>query len=183
NGLTSARHDVFHRKYAENYPESYDPSLPSDLVYSGTYDLTSPSTVPGVDMGKMVLSPARTYAPVVKEILNHFRKDIHGMIHCTGGGQTKVLHFIGKLHVIKDNLFPVPPLFQIIREQSGASWREMYEVFNMGHRMEFYVPAWIADDIIRISMSFGVDARLIGRCKQSDSRNLTILTPEGEVTF
>ena len=183
NGLTSARHDVFHRKYAEDYPESYDTSLPSDLVYSGRYDLTSPSPVPGVDMGKLVLSPTRTYAPVVKEILNHFRKNIHGMIHCTGGGQTKVLHFIEKLHVIKDNPFPVPPLFQIIREQSGASWREMYEVFNMGHRMEFYVPAWIADDIIRISLSFGVDARLIGRCKQSDSRNLTIVTPEGEVTY
>jgi phosphoribosylformylglycinamidine cyclo-ligase len=183
NGLTSARHDLFHRKYAENYPESYDPSLPEDLVYSGRFDLTSPSPVPGVDMGRMVLSPTRTYAPVVREILDHFRKNIHGMIHCTGGGQTKVLHFIHDLHVVKDNLFPIPPLFRIIREESGADLKEMYQVFNMGHRMELYVPAWLADDIMRISLSFGVDARVIGRCLQSDSRKLTLVTPEGEIHY
>ncbi|HRZ22060.1 MAG TPA: AIR synthase-related protein, partial [Bacteroidales bacterium] len=175
NGLTSARHDVFTRKYAEKYPESYDPSLPEDLVYSGTFDLTSPSPVPGTDMGKLVLSPTRTYAPVIREILIQFRQKIHGMIHCTGGGQTKVLHFINDLHVIKDNLFPIPHLFRIIREQSGADLKEMYQVFNMGHRMELYVPAWLADDIIRISLSFGVDARVIGRCVASDSRKLTLV--------
>ncbi|HOW26435.1 MAG TPA: AIR synthase-related protein [Bacteroidales bacterium] len=183
NGLTSARHDVFTRKYAEKYPESYDPSLPEDLVYSGTFDLTSPSPVPGTDMGKLVLSPTRTYAPVIREILIQFRQKIHGMIHCTGGGQTKVLHFINDLHVIKDNLFPIPHLFRIIREQSGADLKEMYQVFNMGHRMELYVPAWLADDIIRISLSFGVDARVIGRCVASDSRKLTLVTSEGELNY
>ncbi len=183
NGLTSARHDVFYKGYAKTYPESYDPAIPDDLVYTGKMSLTTPSPVPGIDMGKLILSPTRTYAPVVREILNHYRKHIHGMIHCTGGGQTKVLHFIENLHVIKDNLFPTPPLFQIIQEQSGTSWKEMYQVFNMGHRMELYVPAWLADDIIRISLSFGVDARVIGSCKQSDSRKLTIVTPEGEILF
>lgn len=183
NGLTSARHDVFTRKYAEKYPESYDPSLPEDLVYTGTFDLTSPSPVPGTDMGKLVLSPTRTYAPVIREILIQFRQKIHGMIHCTGGGQTKVLHFINDLHVIKDNLFPIPHLFRIIREQSGADLKEMYQVFNMGHRMELYVPAWLADNIIRISLSFGVDARVIGRCVASDSRKLTLVTPEGELNY
>lgn len=183
NGLTSARHDVFTRKYAENYPESFDPSLPEDLVYSGTYELTSPSPVPGIDMGTLVLSPTRTYAPVIREILIQFRHKIHGMIHCTGGGQTKALHFINDLHIIKDNLFPIPPLFRIIREQSGADLKEMYQVFNMGHRMELYVPAWLADDILRISFSFGVDARVIGRCVPSDSRKLTLVTPEGEINY
>jgi phosphoribosylformylglycinamidine cyclo-ligase len=183
NGLTSARHDVFQGKYAEKYPESYDPSLPADLVYTGKMSLTSPSPVPEMDMGRLILSPTRTYAPVIREILNHFRKQIHGMIHCSGGGQTKVLHFVENLHVIKDDLFPAPPLFRIIQEQSGADWKEMFQVFNMGHRMELYVPAWLADDIIRISLSFGVDAKVIGCCRQSDSNKLTIVTNEGEIQY
>lgn len=183
NGLTSARHDLFRRDYAENYPESYDHNIPRDLVYSGALSLTTPSPVAGMDMGQLLLSPTRTYAPVVKEILTRFRKNIHGMIHCSGGGQTKILHFIDNLHIVKDNPFPPPPLFRIIQEQSGALWREMYQVFNMGHRMEFYVPAWLADDIIRISLSFGVDARVIGWCRPSDSNKLTIVTPDGEFSY
>ncbi|MBP6978741.1 MAG: AIR synthase-related protein [Bacteroidales bacterium] len=183
NGLTSARHDLFRKDYAERYPESFDPGMPPDLVYSGTLKLTDPSPVEGMDMGKLVLSPTRTYAPIVREILDHLRKNIHGMIHCSGGGQTKILHFINGLHVIKDNLFPIPPLFRIIREQSGTNLKEMYQVFNMGHRMEFYVPVWLADDIIRISLSFGVDARVIGYCKPSDSPGLTIISSEGEITY
>ncbi|HNS18133.1 MAG TPA: AIR synthase-related protein [Bacteroidales bacterium] len=183
NGLTSARHDLFRRDYAENYPESYDHNIPRDLVYSGALSLTTPSPVAGMDMGQLLLSPTRTYAPVVKEILTRFRKNIHGMIHCSGGGQTKILHFIDNLHIVKDNPFPPPPLFRIIQEQSGVLWREMYQVFNMGHRMEFYVPAWLADDIIRISLSFGVDARVIGWCRPSDSNKLTIVTPDGEFSY
>lgn len=183
NGLTSARHDLFERDYAERFPESYDHNIPADLVYTGTMHLTSPSPVAGIDMGKLVLSPTRTYAPIVRKILDQFRRNIHGMVHCSGGGQTKVLHFIENMHIIKNDPFPVPPLFRLIREQSGASWKEMYQVFNMGHRMELFVPVWLADDIIRISLSFGVDARVIGRCVQSDSNKLTIVTPDGEVCY
>lgn len=174
NGLTSARHDVFSNIYAEKYPESYDPSLPKDLAYSGKLKLTDPSPIEGVDMGKLVLSPTRTYAPVIKKMLDQFRGRIHGMVHCSGGAQTKVLHFIDNLHIIKDNLFEIPPLFRIIQEQSGTSMAEMYKVFNMGHRMELYVPEEIAADLISISESFGIEAKIVGRCEKSDAKKLTI---------
>jgi phosphoribosylformylglycinamidine cyclo-ligase len=174
NGLTSARHDVFSRYYAEKYPESFDTALPDDIVYCGKLKLTDPTVIPGIDVGKLVLSPTRTYAPVLKKILDNFRNQIHGMIHCSGGGQTKVLHFIDQVHVIKDNLFPEPPLFQLIREQSGTSLEEMYRVFNMGHRMELYVPAEIAQEIIEISGYFQIDARTVGRCEASAHKKLTI---------
>ena len=174
NGLTSARHDVFSNMYAEKYPESYDPSVPKDLVYSGKLRLTDPSPIEGVDMGKLVLSPTRTYAPVIKQMLDQFRNRIHGMVHCSGGAQTKVLHFIDNLHIIKDNLFEIPPLFRIIQEQSGTSMAEMYKVFNMGHRMELYVPEEIAADLIAISESFGIAAKIVGRCEKADAKKLTI---------
>lgn len=174
NGLTSARHDVFSNIYAEKYPESYDPILPKDLAYSGKLKLTDPSPIEGVDMGKLVLSPTRTYAPVIKKMLDRFRPQIHGMVHCSGGAQTKVLHFIDNLHIIKDNLFEIPPLFRIIQEQSGTDWAEMYKVFNMGHRMELYVPGEIADELISISESFGIEAKVVGRCERSDAKKLTI---------
>lgn len=174
NGLTSARHDVFSNIYAEKYPESYDPSVPKDLAYSGKLKLTDPSPIPGVDMGKLVLSPTRTYAPVIKQMLDQFRGRIHGMVHCSGGAQTKVLHFIDHLHIIKDNLFEIPPLFRIIQEQSGTSWAEMYKVFNMGHRMELYVPEEIAADLISISESFGIESKVVGRCEKADTKRLTI---------
>jgi phosphoribosylformylglycinamidine cyclo-ligase len=174
NGLTSARHDVFSSVYAEKYPESYDPDVPKDLAYSGKLKLTDPSPIEGVDMGKLVLSPTRTYAPVIKKMLDHFRPQIHGMVHCSGGAQTKVLHFIDKLHIIKDNLFEIPPLFRIIQEQSGTDWAEMYKVFNMGHRMELYVPEEIASELIAISERFGIEAKVIGRCGKSDAKKLTI---------
>ncbi|HEX7412126.1 MAG TPA: AIR synthase related protein, partial [Bacteroidales bacterium] len=160
NGLTSARHDVFSHVYAEKYPESFDNELPKEVIYCGSMNLTDPTDVPGVDAGKLVLSPTRTYAPVIKKILENHRDNIHGIIHCSGGGQTKVLHFIDQLHVIKDNLFPEPPLFQLIREQSGTPLNEMYRVFNMGHRMELYVPLEIAQEIIEISQSFHIDAQI-----------------------
>ena len=175
NGLTSARHDVFSRFYADKYPESYDVALPKEVVYCGKLKLTDPTMVPGMDAGKLVLSPTRTYAPVVKKILDNFRNNIHGMIHCSGGGQTKVLHFVSQMHIIKDNLFPEPPLFQLIREQSGTPLSEMYKVFNMGHRMELYVPAEIAREIIEISQSFHIDARIVGRCEASAQHKLTII--------
>ena len=174
NGLTSARHDVFSNMYAEKYPESYDPSVPNDLAYSGKLKLTDPSPIEGVDMGKLVLSPTRTYAPVIKQMLDQYRSRIHGMVHCSGGAQTKVLHFIDNLHIIKDNLFEIPPLFRIIQEQSGTSMAEMYKVFNMGHRMELYVPQEIAADLITISESFGIDAKVIGRCEKADAKMITI---------
>jgi len=170
NGLTSARHDVFHKLYASKYPESFDDMVPADLVYSGNIELTTPSEISGVDAGKLVLSPTRTYAPMIKEVIESFRNDIHGMIHCSGGAQTKVLNFIKDLHVIKNNLFPVPPLFRMIHEQSGTSWEEMYRVFNMGHRMELYVPEKIADFIIQVASEFNVDAKIIGRCEGSDTK-------------
>jgi len=179
NGLTSARHDVFAHDYALKYPESYDQSINANLVYSGNLMLTDPSGMQGINAGRLVLSPTRTYAPVVKAILDKYRNQINGMIHCSGGAQTKVLHFIDNLHIIKDNLFPVPPLFIMIREQSGTPWREMYQVFNMGHRMELYVPQQIANDIISISRSFGIEARIIGKCEKWSGKKLSIHTESG----
>jgi phosphoribosylformylglycinamidine cyclo-ligase len=176
NGLTSARHDVFGHDYALKYPESYDRSINRKLIYSGNLLATDPSEVPGVNVGQLVLSPTRTYAPVIREILQEYRAEIHGMIHCSGGAQTKVLHFVNNLHIIKDNLFPIPPLFRMIQEQSGTDLREMYQVFNMGHRMELYVPANIANEIIAISESFDIQAQVIGRCESWEGKKLTIHT-------
>ena len=174
NGLTSARHDVFHKYLSEKFPESFDPSVPSELVYSGNYKLTDEVKDAPVDAGKLVLSPTRTYAPIIKKVLDEFRKDIHGMVHCSGGAQTKVLHFVDNVHIVKDNLFSIPPLFKIIQEESDTDWKEMYKVFNMGHRMEIYVSAEIAPRIIEISKSFNVDAKIIGRVESSDKKELTI---------
>jgi len=174
NGLTSARHDVFAHDYALKYPESYDQAINNDLIYCGNLLLTDPSGVAEINAGKLVLSPTRTYAPVIREILEKYRAEIHGMIHCSGGAQTKVLHFINNLHIIKDNLFPPPPLFRMIHQQSGTPWREMYQVFNMGHRMELYVPEHIASEIISISESFGIMAQIVGRCEKWDGKKLTI---------
>jgi len=183
NGLTSARHDVFSHDLAKKYPESYDPSVPESLVYSGKLNLTDPSPVEGVDVGKLVLSPTRTYAPIVKKILEAHRPSIHGMIHCSGGAQTKVLHFVDKLKVVKDHLFPVPPLFELIRQQSQTPWREMYQVFNMGHRMEFYVPESIAESIIRMAQSFQVEAQIVGHVEKAATKSLSIHTPVGVFTY
>ena len=183
NGLTSARHDVFEKYLASLFPESYDPSVPASLVYSGKQRLTDPTRVPGVNAGKLVLSPTRTYAPVVKKILDELRPGIHGMVHCSGGGQTKILHFIDKIHVIKDNLFPVSPLFEMIKTNSGTPWEEMYRVFNMGHRMELYVDASYASIIIDIASSFDLEAQVIGRCEKAASRKLTIKTEAGEFQY
>jgi len=174
NGLTSARHDMFAKYLSRKYPESYDPAIPEDLVYTGNLNLTSSIESLGLDAGKLVLSPTRTYAPVIKKILKHHRNNIHGMIHCSGGGQTKILHFIENIHVIKDAMFPVPPLFQIIREQSGTSLKEMYQVYNMGHRFEMYVPPSITEEILKISESFNIEARIIGRCDKWEGKKLTI---------
>ena len=179
NGLTSARHDVLLKNYQGIYPESFDPDIPAELVYSGRLKLTDPSGVPGIDTGKLILSPTRTYAPVVKEVMKQFRSYIHGMIHCSGGAQTKVLHFIDNLHVVKDDLFLLPPLFKIIQEQSGTDWAEMYSVFNMGHRMELYIPEDIALEIIQISENFNVDARIIGHCEAAPAKRLTIKSKFG----
>lgn len=183
NGLTSARHDVFSGDYAGRYPESFDPGVPPNLVYTGTYKVTD--SLPGLDVnvGKLVLSPTRTYAPVVVKIFERLRHQIHGMVHCSGGAQTKVLHFIGNLHIVKDNLFPVPPLFRIIQEQSGTEWREMYKVFNMGHRMEIYVPETCAEEIISVSRSFDIDARIIGRVENAPSKRVTLKTESGEFVY
>ena len=175
NGLTSARHDVFAKYLAAKYPESFDSSVPTDLVYSGNIKLTDVIENSPLDAGKLVLSPTRTYAPIIKAILSKFSpKEIHGMIHCSGGAQTKVLHFVDNVHVIKDNLFPIPPLFQLIQEQSKTDWKEMYQVFNCGHRMEIYVPKEVANDIIEISKSFGVEAQIVGRVEASETKKLTI---------
>jgi len=183
NGLTSARHDVFSKLLAKQYPESFDPNLPEELVYAGQKSLTDATDTP-LDAGKLVLSPTRTYAPIVKAILNQVdRKQIHGMVHCSGGAQTKILHFIDELHVIKDNLFDTPPLFKLIQEQSGTDWKEMYQVFNMGHRMELYVPEAIANTLISISQSFGVDAQVVGRVEASPKKQLTILSSYGEFGY
>ncbi|MFC4815619.1 AIR synthase related protein [Flavobacterium sp. GCM10023249] len=180
NGLTSARHDVFAKYLAEKYPESYDASVPNELVYSGNVKLTDAVEGSPIDAGQLVLSPTRTYAPIIKKILEQYTpQDIHGMVHCSGGAQTKVLHFVDNVHVIKDNLFPVPPLFKLIQEQSKTDWKEMYQVFNCGHRMEVYVPAEIANAIIAISESFGVDAQIVGRVEASTSKKLTIASEYG----
>ncbi|MGB6151221.1 MAG: AIR synthase related protein [Pricia sp.] len=184
NGLTSARHDVFSKYLAEKYPESYDASVPEALVYSGNTKLTDSIEGSSLDAGKLVLSPTRTYAPIVKNILEKYTsKEIHGMVHCSGGAQTKILHFIDSLHVVKDNLFPVPPLFKLIQEQSGTDWKEMYQVFNCGHRLELYIDASIADDLISISKSFGVDARIVGRVEAHPSKKLTIKSEFGSFTY
>ena len=183
NGLTSARHDVFAKYLAEKYPESFDPGVPDELVYSGQLKLTDQIEGLGIDAGKLVLSPTRTYAPVVKAILDKHRKDIDGMVHCSGGAQTKVLHFVDNVHVIKDNMFPIPPLFKIIQEQSGTNWEEMYNVFNMGHRFEIYTKPEIADQIIEISKSFGVDAQVIGRVEEEDGKKLTIESEFGTFIY
>ena len=180
NGLTSARHDVFANYLADKFPESFDSSVPKDLVYSGNVKLTDAVANSPIDAGKLVLSPTRTYAPIIKSILdNYTSNEIHGMVHCSGGAQTKVLHFVDNVHVIKDNLFPVPPLFQLIQEQSKTDWKEMYQVFNCGHRMELYVPQDIANDIIEISKSFGVDAQIVGRVEASETKKLTITSEYG----
>jgi phosphoribosylformylglycinamidine cyclo-ligase len=179
NGLTSARHDVFAKYLAEKYPESYDHAVPEDLVYSGKLHLTDPVEGSPLDAGKLVLSPTRTYAPVVKRMLDVMRHDIHGMVHCSGGAQTKVLHFIDKLHVVKDNLFPIPPLFRTIQQQSGTDWQEMYKVFNMGHRLEVYLPADKAEQVIEISKSFNIDAQVIGHVEASDRAYVTLHTENG----
>ena len=184
NGLTSARHDVFSKVYAGKYPETFDPQVPEDLCYTGQYLVTDQIDEVPVDMGKLVLSPTRTYAPIIAEILKQHRKNIHGMVHCSGGAQTKVLHFVKDVHVIKDNLLSTPPLFQIIQEQSGTEWQEMYKVFNMGHRMELYIPEQYAGEMIDISRSFNVEAQIIGRVKASDNGNqLTISGPHGSFTY
>ncbi len=184
NGLTSARHDVFGKALASRYPESYDPSVPKELVYSGSMQLTDPVEGVPLDAGKLVLSPTRTYAPVIRKILQKYAPtDIHGMVHCSGGAQTKILHFLDKNHVIKDNLFPLPPLFRLIQEQSGTDWKEMYQVFNCGHRMELYVDEQIAADLIAISESFGIQAQVIGRVEEHPQKKLTIKSPYGTYTY
>jgi len=183
NGLTSARHDVFGKYLAEKYPESYDPSLPEDLLYSGKLKLANPVNGMNIDIGRMVLSPTRTYAPVVKKITETIRPGMHGMVHCSGGGQTKILHFIGNLHVVKDNLFPLPPLFRIIHEQSGTQWKEMYQVFNMGHRFEIYTDEKNAAEIISIASGFNLEAKIIGHCEASKSKKLTIRSEFGSYEY
>ena len=183
NGLTSARHDVFQNYLAEKYPESYDDLIPKQLVYTGPYRVTQIIEDLGVDAGRLVLSPTRTYAPVIKKVLERLKPEIHGMIHCTGGGQTKVLNFIDNLHIVKDNMFPVPPLFEIIKHASGTSWKEMYEVYNMGHRMELYLSPEYAGEIINIAGKFGIDARVIGRVERGEGKTLTISTPSGTYVY
>ena len=184
NGLTSARHDVFHKYLAEKYPESFDVSVPNELVYSGQVKLTDSVENSPIDAGQLVLSPTRTYAPIIKKILDKYTpKDIYGMVHCSGGAQTKVLHFVDNVHVIKDNLFPIPPLFKLIQEQSKTDWKEMYQVFNCGHRMELYVNETIANDIIEISKSFGVDAQIVGRVEESSIKKLTITSEYGTFEY
>lgn len=183
NGLTSARHDVFNKYLAKKYPESFDPSVPDELVYSGKFKLTDKVEDSPLDAGKLVLSPTRTYAPVIKKMLNQHRDKIHGMVHCSGGAQTKVLHFIDNLLIIKDNLFPIPPLFKTIQQESGTDWKEMYKVFNMGHRMELYVPEEVAQDLINISESFGVAAQIVGRVEESSEKKLTIESPHGKFEY
>ncbi len=184
NGLTSARHDVFSKYLADKYPESFDPSVPEKLVYSGGMQLTDTVAGSSLDAGKLVLSPTRTYAPIIKKILeNYTSEDIHGMVHCSGGAQTKILHFIDDLHVIKDNLFPIPPLFKLIQEQSNTDWKEMYQVFNCGHRMEIYANSTVAQDLIQISKNFGVDARIVGKVEENSHKKLTISSEQGTFTY
>ena len=183
NGLTSARHDVFANYLASKYPESFDPEVPADLVYSGTKKLTEAIDELGIDAGKLVLSPTRTYAPVIKKILDNFRSDIHGLIHCSGGAQTKVLHFVDNVHVIKNNMFAVPPLFKLIQEESGTEWKEMYKVFNMGHRMEVYLKPELAEEIVAIAKSFNIDAQIIGRVEPFNGKKLTITSAYGTFEY
>lgn len=183
NGLTSARHDVFANYLATKYPESYDSSIPANLVYSGNMKLTDMIEGLGIDAGKLVLSPTRTYAPVIKQILDKLRPVIHGMVHCSGGAQTKVLHFVNKVKITKNNLFPVPPLFKLIQEQSGTDWKEMYKVFNMGHRMEIYLPSEYAEAVIDISKSFGIDAQIVGYVEKSDKTELLIDSEFGRFEY
>jgi len=184
NGLTSARHDTFHKYYASKYPETYDPLVPGDLIYTGRYKVTD--EVPGVlvNMGKLVLSPTRTYAPVIIEVLKNLRREIYGMVHCSGGAQTKVLHFINEdLHVIKDNLFDAPPLFKIIQEESKTPWKEMYKVFNMGHRMEIYLDEKVAQQVCEIAGQFNIDAKVVGRVEKSDRKQVTVRSKFGEFIY
>ncbi|MBT8180542.1 MAG: phosphoribosylformylglycinamidine cyclo-ligase, partial [Eudoraea sp.] len=184
NGLTSARHDVFSKYLSSKYPESYDPLVPGELVYSGNVKLTD--AVPGspLDAGKLVLSPTRTYAPIIKKILQKYdSKDIHGMVHCSGGAQTKILHFIEDLHIVKNNMFTIPPLFKLIQEQSGTDWKEMYQVFNCGHRMEIYVKESLAKDLIAISQEFNVDAQIVGYVESSTTKKLTIESEYGTFIY
>ena len=184
NGLTSASHDVFEKYLATKYPESFDQEVPENLVYSGSKKLTDLVDGSDLNAGKLVLSPTRTYAPIIKSILSKYtNKEIHGMVHCSGGAQTKILHFVKKLHIIKDNLFGVPPLFKLIQAQSKTDWKEMYQVFNMGHRMELYVHKEIADDIIEISKSFNVDAKIVGKVEASTTKKLTIKSEFGEFFY
>jgi len=184
NGLTSARHDVFSKYLAKKYPESFDAAVPSDLVYSGNTKLTDKIENSPIDAGKLVLSPTRTYAPIIKKILGKFdSKGLHGMVHCSGGAQTKILHFIDDLHIVKDNMFPIPPLFRLIQEQSKTDWKEMYQVFNCGHRMELYVNPEIAQEIIDISKSFNVDAQIIGKVEASENKKLTIKSEFGTFEY
>ena len=183
NGLTSARHDVFANYLAEKYPESYNNEIPKKLAYSGTCKLTDKIERLDINAGKLVLSPTRTYAPVIKAILEKHRQQIHGMVHCSGGAQTKILHFIDNLKVVKNNLFPIPPLFKLIQEQSKTEWKEMYKVFNMGHRMEIYLPKEIAQEIIDISKSFNIDAQIVGYCEKSDKKELFIESEFGKFEY
>jgi phosphoribosylformylglycinamidine cyclo-ligase len=183
NGLTSARHDVLNHDYAQKYPESFDNGIPAELTYTGNKKLTDPVDMPGMDAGKLILSPTRTYAPVIKMILDKYRSVIHGMVHCSGGGQTKVLHFIDNLHVIKDDLFPLPPLFGMIQSESATPWEEMYRVFNMGHRMEIYLPEDFAENIISMSKEFNVNAKIIGHTETSAQKVVTIRSGTGTYTY
>lgn len=183
NGLTSARHDVFSKYLATKYPESFDPGLPDELIYSGNMQLTDNIDPIGMDAGKMVLSPTRTYAPVIKKVLDSYRDNIFGIIHCSGGAQTKVLHFVENVHVIKDNLFDIPELFRVIQQQSGTEWHEMYKVFNMGHRLEIYTDVEVANEIIAISRSFGIDAQIIGRVESYSGKKVTIQSPFGTFEY
>jgi phosphoribosylformylglycinamidine cyclo-ligase len=179
NGLTSARHDVFGGYLAGKYPESYDPDIPGKLIYSGSKSVTEHISGVGLDAGKLVLSPTRTYAPVIREVVEQFRDHIYGMIHCSGGAQTKVLHFAQKVHIIKDNLFPLPPLFRMIQEESGTPWKEMYQVFNMGHRFEIYTDEESAEGIMELAIKYGIEARIVGHCEASESKELTIKGEQG----
>ena len=181
NGLTSARHDVFCKKYAELYPESYDPNVPYNLMYCGSKELTNP--IVNTDIGKLVLSPTRTYLPVVNAILKELRNEIHGMIHCSGGGQTKILHFVDDIHVVKDNLFEIPPLFNLIQQESNTEWKEMYKTFNMGHRLEIYIPQQYASILIAIGKSYNIDTQIIGYCEKSDGKSLSINSPYGNFSY
>lgn len=183
NGLTSARHDVFSKEIAKKYPETFDASVPNELVYSGSKQLTDTIEGVSIDAGKLVLSPTRTYAPIINSVLEKHRSEINGMVHCSGGAQTKVLHFVDNVHVIKDNLFDTPPLFDLIQKESRTDWKEMYKVFNMGHRMEIYCPESVAESIMDISQSFNVDARIIGRVEKSDSKKLTIKSEHGKFEY